>query len=80
VPEFPAAYLSTISGRFTVSVRVKVDQSGAVVDAALDSRPNSRYFDRVSVEAARRWKFKPAGDGTTHLVRFDYSREGCAAR
>jgi TonB family protein len=80
VPEVPAAYLATIRGKFAVSVRVKIDPSGAVVDAALDSRPGSRYFDRMSMDAARRWKFAPAGDGATRLVHFEFSREGCAAR
>jgi TonB family protein len=68
-----------------VSVRVTVDQSGAVVDAALDSRAGSRYFDRVALEAARRWKFKPVSDaagregGATRLVRFEFRRQGCTA-
>ncbi len=80
MPEIPASYFATITGRFTVSVRVTLDPSGSVVDAALDSRPNSVYFDRVSVEAARRWKFKPGDSGATRVVRFDFSREGCTAR
>jgi TonB family protein len=80
VPEVPRDILGTIRGVFTVSVRVRVDQSGTVVDAALDSRPGSRYFDRVSLEAARRWKFNPASDGGfTRLVRFEYRNDGCTA-
>ena len=85
VPEVPPEILRTIRGGFTVSVRVTVDQSGAVVDAALDSRAGSRYFDRVALEAARRWKFKPVSDaagregGATRLVRFEFRRQGCTA-
>ena len=85
VPEVPREILGTIRGNLAVSVRVRVDRSGGVVDAALDSRPVSRYFDRVALEAARRWKFQPANDGAgregdaTRLVRFEFSREGCAA-
>jgi TonB family protein len=85
VPEVPAQILGTIRGVLAVSVRVRADQSGAVMDAALDSRPGSRYFDRVSLEAARRWKFKPASDGAgrdgdvTRLVRFEFRRDGCVA-
>ena len=85
LPEVPAGILQTIRGSVTVSVRVRVDGAGAVVDAALDSRAGSPYFDRVSLQAARRWKFKPASDGagrdaeSTRLVRFEFRREGCAA-
>jgi len=85
VPEVPADILGTIRGHLVVSVRVRIDPSGAVVDAALDSRPGSKYFDRVSLEAARRWKFKPAGESAgrdgevSRLVRFEFRKDGCAA-
>ena len=75
-----AEYLETIHGAVSVRVRVKLDSSGAVVAAELDSRPSSPYFERLSVEAARRWKFKPPGGaGSTRLVRFEYHRDGCVA-
>jgi TonB family protein len=85
LPDVPPEILGTIRGSVTVSVRVRVDRLGSVVDAALDSRAGSRYFDRVALEAARRWKFKPASDGagqdveSTRLVRFEFRRDGCAA-
>jgi len=85
LPEVPPQILATIRGSVTVSVRVRIGGSGDVVDAALDSRPGSRYFDRVSLEAARRWKFKSASDGqgpeggVTRLVRFEFRRQGCVA-
>ena len=83
-PPVPADYLATIHGVVDVSVRVAVDPSGAVVDAQLDSRSGGRYFDRVSLEAARRWKFQPAaaaapGSPRTRLLRFIYRRDGCSA-
>ncbi|MGB9457410.1 MAG: TonB family protein [Bryobacteraceae bacterium] len=84
VPEVPPSILGTIRGMVTVRVRVTVDQSGAVVDAVLDSRPGSKYFDRVALEAARRWKFQPASDAGqnvegTRLLRFEFRRDGCKA-
>ncbi len=84
VPEVPLQILGTIQGIVRVRVRVTVDRSGDVADAELDSRPGSKYFDRVALEAARRWKFKPASyagqdvEGT-RLLRFEFRRNGCEA-
>jgi TonB family protein len=77
VPEIPAEILQTVRGRMRVSVRVTVDESGAVVDAELDSHPGSKYFDRKAVEAARRFKFKPSEAESTRLVRFEFRKDGC---
>jgi TonB family protein len=85
VPEVPREILGTIRGGVTVLVRARVDSSGAVVGAELDSPPGSRYFDRLALEATRRWKFAPAsGDAghateSTRLVRFEFLRDGCTA-
>jgi len=84
VPDVPSQILGTIRGKVTVSVRVRVDRSGAVVDAEIDSRPGSRYFDKVAVDAARRWKFKPASDAVNNgdsarLLRFEFRTDGCGA-
>ena len=83
MPPVPAEYLATIHGVVEVSVRVAVDPSGAVVDAQLDSRSGGKYFDRVSLEAARRWKFQPAAGGEsgprTRLLRFVFRPDGSAA-
>ena len=84
VPEVPPEILGTIRGRVTVRVRVRVDRSGAVIDDELDSRAGSKYFDRVALDAARRWKFKPASDAgndveSTRLLRFEFRPDGCEA-
>ncbi len=84
VPEVPGEILGTIRGIVTVRVRVTVDRSGSVVDAVLDSRPGSKYFDRVALNAARRWRFQPASDAGqdaegTRLLRFEFRRDGCEA-
>src|SRR5208283_1883306 len=83
-PEVPLQILGTIRGKVTVSVKVTVDRSGAVVDAELDSRAGSKYFDKVAVDAARRWRFKPAsGAGnaveSARLLRFEFRTDGCEA-
>jgi len=82
MPDVPPQILRTIRGTVRVSVRVRVDRSGAVVDAALDSRSGSKYFGRVAEDAARRWKFKPASDPasgaeTARLLRFQFRPSGC---
>jgi TonB family protein len=84
IPDVPAQILGTIRGRVTVRVRVKVESSGTVADAELDSHAGSKYFDRVALEAARRWKFNPvsdAGNGgeSAHLLRFEFRTNGCEA-
>jgi outer membrane biosynthesis protein TonB len=64
-----------------VSVRVTVDGSGTVVgDALVDPGP-SRYFARVAMRAARKWKFARTGDHVTRhwVVRFEFSRAGTMA-
>jgi protein TonB len=82
VPEVPAQILGTIQGRVTVKVRVRVDRFGAVTDVDLNSPARSKYFDRVALDAARRWKFKPAQTAgadveSTRLVRFEFWAKGC---
>jgi TonB family protein len=84
MPEVPKEILGTIRGLIVVKVRVRVDPSGSVVDATLDSRGGSRYFDRVALDAARRWRFQPAdstGDGgeRARLLRFQCQVDGCQA-
>ncbi len=83
VPEVPREILATIRGLVTVRVRVRVDGSGSVVNAELASQPGSKYFDRVALEAARRWKFQPAAAGngaeSTRSLRFECRQDGCQA-
>ncbi|MGB7762524.1 MAG: TonB family protein [Bryobacteraceae bacterium] len=84
LPQVPPQYLATIRGRVRVGVRVRVDPSGSVVDAQLDSRAGSKYFAKVALDAARRWKFKPATDAgnsgeSTQLVHFEFRTDGCEA-
>jgi len=83
LPNVPPEYLATIHGAVRVAVRVHLDSSGAVKEAELASGRGSRYFDRIALEAARHWKFKPAASegraaDSTKLMRFDFRREGCS--
>lgn len=60
LPNVSPSARRTIQGKVRVNVRVAVDASGNVVEAALASPGPSKYFARLAEEAARDWKFAPA--------------------
>jgi len=81
LPDVPQKASDTIRGKVAVSVRVTVDPGGQVSDAALDSPGPSKYFAKLALDAARRWKFKPARvDGravsSVWLLRFNFGPTG----
>jgi TonB family protein len=78
IPDVPRSARSTIHGRIKVAVRVTVDSSGNVIDAALENRGASKYFARLATEAAKKWKFAPADsqDSRKWLLRFEFTRSG----
>lgn len=62
-------------------MRVIVEQDGTVFAALAEKRGPSRYFERLAVEAAKKWTFPPA-DATAQrlmLVKFDFTRDGTTA-
>lgn len=81
LPEVPQSALDTIRGTVRVSVRVNIDQQGRVVNAAAKDRGPSRYFERLSVEAAKQWTFTLArsDEQRAMLVRFNFTRDGATA-
>ena len=62
MPEVSANARRTIEGRVKVHLRVDVDAEGNVTEARLTNPGPSKYFARVALEGARRWKFAPAQD------------------
>jgi TonB family protein len=81
LPDVPQKASATIRGNVQVSIRVTVDPGGVVSNAALDSPGSSRYFAKLALDAARRWRFKPARvDGrpvsSVWLLRFDFGPTG----
>lgn len=79
LPDVPWAASRTIQGKVTVRIRVSVDPSGEVSTAKVDSLGPSKYFANLALQAARRWKFKPAQvDGKTvssvWVLRFQFGR------
>lgn len=83
MPDVPRAASNTIWGTVRVGVRVLVDASGNVTQAELQSAGPSRYFARLSLDAARKWQFAaPTQNGATvasvWLLHFGYRRGGTA--
>jgi TonB family protein len=60
LPDVPPKASSTIRGKVEISVRVTVDHLGTVTNAELDSPATSKYFGNLALQAARRWRFRPA--------------------
>jgi TonB family protein len=78
IPDVPRRNRDTIRGHIKVSVRVTVDSSGKVVGETLERTGPSKYFARLATEAARKWKFVPAGnhDSRKWLLQFEFTRGG----
>ena len=79
LPDVSRQAQSTITGRVKVGVRVSVDASGNVSQAALASAVTSKYFANLALGTARRWKFNPPqvnGQATASewLLRFQFGR------
>ena len=77
-PEVPPGALETIRGHIKFAVRVRVDASGNVVHATLANHSPSRYFTRLAIETAKKWKFAAADnqDSRQWLLRFEFTRGG----
>lgn len=75
MPEVAPSARRTIQGKIRVKVRVDVDSGGRVTEARLKDAGPSKYFARISVEAARRWKFAPATDASREwTLMFAFTR------
>jgi len=81
MPSVSQGALDTIRGTVRVTVRVTVGHDGKVVEATADDPGPSRYFERKSLEAARRWTFPAADTANTRSmqIRFAFRRSGVSA-
>jgi outer membrane biosynthesis protein TonB len=82
IPDVPARALRTIHGHIKVWVRVIVNQDGSVFAATADRAGSSRYFERLALDAAKKWTFPPSDTAAQRFmqIRFDFSREGTTGR
>lgn len=78
IPDVPRAARDTIRGRIKVTVRVIVDPAGNVVSDSLQYSGSSKYFARLALDAARKWKFAPAETGVSRewLLQFEFTSGG----
>jgi eukaryotic-like serine/threonine-protein kinase len=78
LPDISQKARDTIHGKVRVSVKVSVDPSGKVTNAALDSPSPSKYFADAALRAAKNWTFAPAkanGESikSEWLLRFEFA-------
>lgn len=81
LPSIPEKAAATIRGSFQSSIRVEVDAQGNVASAAFDTQGPSLYFANLALQAAQRWKFRPAQAAgqpvpSAWILRFRFSRDG----
>ncbi len=78
MPQVSPSARRTIQGTIKVRVRVDVDAAGNVAKTKLELSGPSKYFSRIAMEAAREWKFAPAGADESGArewkVQFAFSR------
>lgn len=81
-PTVPEKIQSKIQGRVYVAVRVLVDPAGNVMGVQMENPGPSKYFARISDQAAREWQFVPAETDAARvwLLRFEYTNNGVAVR
>ncbi|HUY81755.1 MAG TPA: TonB family protein [Acidobacteriaceae bacterium] len=77
LPEAPQNALDTIRGTVRVWIRVAVDASGNVTGATFQNAGPSKYFARLAMEAAQKWRFAPGAAGARRLA-FEFRQTGVA--
>jgi hypothetical protein len=82
IPDVPWSARRTIRGHIKVWVRVMVDPDGSVFAAVADRSGPSGYFQRVAIEAAKKWTFPSVDTPARRMmqVRFDFTRDGTTGR
>jgi serine/threonine-protein kinase len=82
IPDIPWSARRTIRGHIKIWVRVVIAQDGSVFAAVADRSGPSRYFQRLALEAARKWTFPPVDTPPRRVmqIQFDFSRDGTTGR
>lgn len=81
LPDVPKKASETITGTIKVSVKVIVDSTGGVAGAEMIVPGSSKYFARLSLESAQKWKFIPStqADARGYVVHFEFRNSGTRA-
>jgi TonB family protein len=80
-PDILPSAMESIDGKVDVKIRVAVDPSGKVSSATYDSPGTSRYFAKMTLQAAQQWQFSPAHvDGqpvsSVWILAFEFTQAG----
>jgi TonB family protein len=80
-PDILPSAMESIQGKVDVRIRVAVDPSGQVSSSTYDSPGESKYFAKMTLQAAQQWKFKPAQvDGqavpSVWILAFEFTQAG----
>lgn len=78
LPEAPQDALHTIHGTVRVRIQMAVDANGSVTDATFADAGPSKYFARLAMTAAQKWRFAPGAAGN-RVVEFDFRQTGVDA-
>ena len=81
IPDVLPSAARSIRGKINVKVRVSVDPSGNVASADFESEGPSKYFSKAAMDAAQKWKFKPAeangqAAASEWILQFQFSQDG----
>src|SRR5579862_1438283 len=84
MPDVSQKALETIRGKVRVSVKVNVDASGKVTNAAFEAPGPSKYFADAAIHAAKNWTFAPPSSNgdklpSEWLLRFEFAPAGTEA-
>ena len=85
LPDVARSARNTVHGRIKITVRASVDSSGKVVATKFVTRGPSKYFARLSQQAAERWTFRPpqvSGQDVSSQwnLRFEFTRTSTDAQ
>jgi TonB family protein len=82
IPALSHGTRNSIRGQIKVTVLVTVDRSGNVVGETLENQGSSKYFARLALEAAKKWRFTPAEsqDSRQWLLQFEFARSGASGQ
>jgi hypothetical protein len=77
IPSISRRAQASIRGTIKVTFRVTVDRAGTVIGQSPENRGSSKYFTRVSGEAAKKWLFvADSRDSRQWLLQFEFTRSG----
>jgi TonB family protein len=79
MPDVNGKARASIHGRVRVTIRVRVDATGKVLKAEIQSQGPSKYFADAALQSSRRWKFPPGDAARAYDVQYIFERSETTA-